>query len=137
MQTYEQDCKIIIIPAIFVCFIFTIYQNRNLDLEMLTLKPENLDCKNNTVFVNFEIFGIYLVELLCLCHINIKYHNLSKYCDSRDLKITWLKSSVEKENLNSQILCFYRICLIHESFWCSCYVNKMYYWQYSNGMSSQ
>ena len=39
--------------SIFCVFIFTIYQNRNLDLEMLTLKPENSDCKNNTVFVNF------------------------------------------------------------------------------------
>ena len=40
--------------SFFVCvFIFTIYQNRNLDLEMITSKPENCDCKNNTVFVNF------------------------------------------------------------------------------------
>ena len=39
--------------SIYCVFIFTIYQNRNLDLEMLTLKPENLDRKNNTVFLNF------------------------------------------------------------------------------------
>ena len=38
---------------IFYVFIFTIYQNRNLDLEMLTLKPENVNRKNNTVFLNF------------------------------------------------------------------------------------
>ena len=37
----------------FCVFIFTIYQNRNIDLEMITLKPENSDCKNNTVFLNF------------------------------------------------------------------------------------
>ena len=50
MPSYRQ-MFIFLAKAIF--FIFTIYQNRNLDLEMITLKPENSDCKNNTVFVNF------------------------------------------------------------------------------------
>ena len=35
----------------FFFFIFTIYQNRNLDLEMITLKPENSDCKT-TLFLS-------------------------------------------------------------------------------------